>query len=481
MPANRILKHQDFRRLNAIHVAGTKGKGSTSAFISSILTQFAKTDSNQDNGLKKVGLYTSPHLRSVRERIQINNEPLSERAFAQYFFETWERLEKGSSSTSPDFAGLPIHPVYFRFLTLMMFHAFFTEGIDTAVVECGIGGEYDSTNILEEPTVAAVTSLAIDHVNVLGETIEEIAWHKAGIFKAPKGSRGADAFTVWSQPPKAMAVLEKRAEEKSVTLNKVSLHSDIESGLVKLGLAGEFQKMNASLAVEAAAAHLRTLGYDRDVPKLASKATLPEAFQRGLSMVKWEGRCEVKKESNIKWHLDGGHTLESIELAAEWFASCLPPPTESKQTRVLFFNQQKRDAPALATALFNTLRKAVPPLVATDAKQSPLFTHAVFSTNITFAPTSTNDGSSGTYKPDLASMNYSDKTISQMTVQKALAETWQSIDPACTTSVQGTIEEAVRAIRANSKEPDAGDIYVLVTGSLHLVGGVLEVLESRPT
>ncbi|KAG9649953.1 putative tetrahydrofolylpolyglutamate synthase, partial [Aureobasidium melanogenum] len=150
----------DFDRLNAVHVAGTKGKGSTSSFVSSILGQYVA-----QGKVSKTGLYTSPHLRFVRERIQINNKPLTEEQFAKYFFETWNRLEAAAKAAGhADPTSKETKPVYFRFLTLMALHTYISEGVDAAVIECGIGGEFDSTNILVKPSVTAVTSLGIDHV-----------------------------------------------------------------------------------------------------------------------------------------------------------------------------------------------------------------------------------------------------------------------------------------------------------------------------
>ncbi|OAX81349.1 hypothetical protein ACJ72_04302 [Emergomyces africanus] len=159
----------DLNRLNLIHIAGTKGKGSTCAFISSILSQYLRSapesfppDTPRPR-ISKVGLYTSPHLRFVRERIQINNEPLSEQQFAKYFFEIWDRLEASAKATGMDPADPASKPVYFRFLTLMAFHTYICEGVDAAIIECGIGGEYDTTNIIDRPIVTGITSLGIDH------------------------------------------------------------------------------------------------------------------------------------------------------------------------------------------------------------------------------------------------------------------------------------------------------------------------------
>ena len=141
----------------------------------------------------KVGLYTSPHLLSVRERIRINSKPISEELFTRYFFEVWDKLETAAQAREAD---KRIKPVYFRFMTLLAFHTFVREQVDVAVLEVGVGGEFDSTNIVTTPAVTGITSLGIDHVGVLGGTIEEIAWHKGGI---PKD--GSPAYTVFS--PKA--------------------------------------------------------------------------------------------------------------------------------------------------------------------------------------------------------------------------------------------------------------------------------------
>lgn len=302
LPVSNISKPSDFKKFRPIHIAGTKGKGSTSAFISSILYQYTQDSSSISP--KKVGLYTSPHLCSVRERIQINNVPISESDFSKYFFEVWDRLSATGDGSKP---------VYFRYLTLMAYHLFVVEGVDSAVIECGIGGEYDSTNIIAEPTVTAVTALGIDHVGVLGNTIEEIAWHKAGVFK-----KGALALSA-PQPESALDVLKKRAGEAGSGLHVVQRIPAIAKGEAKLGLAGDFQKSNASLAVATAAAHLKSMGLT-GMPDSTNITTLPTEFIKGLAEVKWPGRCDLRKEGSISWCIDGAHTIDSIQVAGEWFA-----------------------------------------------------------------------------------------------------------------------------------------------------------------
>ena len=378
----------------------------------------------------------------------------------------WDKLEAAAKAENAP-ADEPTKPVYFRYLTLMALHAYLKEGVDSAVIECGIGGEYDSTNILIKPTVTAVTSLGIDHTAMLGNTLPEIAWHKAGIFK-----EGSAAFTA-PQKEEALAVLRERAAEKGTDLHVIDVHPSLANGEVKLGLSASFQKINASVAIAAAAAHLRALGH-ASIPDPTKSAfiDLPPKFVQGLEQVRWSGRCETRREPNVVWHIDGGHTIESIEVTGRWFAEQIaaagsPPQSQSPVPRILIFNQQTRDASALAKALYAALQSGI-----TSGSTSP-FTHVIFTTNQTF-----NEG----YRPDLVSINTNQQDVDTLAVQKALANTWSEIDSSAEVRVLKTIEDAVTAARSIArdwaKETDK-EVMVLVTGSLHLVGGALEVLETR--
>ncbi|KAK2771162.1 Folylpolyglutamate synthetase [Emmonsiellopsis sp. PD_33] len=464
----------DLNRLNLIHIAGTKGKGSTCAFISYILRQYLPSSSSSSAPCKisKIGLYTSPHLRFVRERIQINNEPLTEPQFAKYFFEIWDRLETSAKSAGLDPADPSTKPVYFRFLTLMAFHAYLCEGVDAAIIECGIGGEYDTTNIIDKPVVTGITSLGIDHQSMLGDTIEEIAWHKAGIMKP-----GTKAFTAPQLEP-AMEVLRKRAAEKGADLSVATGHPELTAGTptaIRLGLSGEFQYRNANLAASVAASFLRARGVpDTDIPNDdddLSSSPLPQKFKKGLESTKLGGRCEKRVEKNIAWHIDGGHTLDSIEATGRWFASQSQSQSQSQPStttttttptpRILIFNQQTRDSVGLARALHSTL---------ISSSTVPLtFTHAIFCTNVTF--------SQAGYRPDLVSINTNASDVETLSVQRTLAAAWKELSPATEVRAVGTIEEAVGVVRGVAKGV-GGEVQVLVTGSLHLVGGLLEVLET---
>lgn len=428
---------KEFDKLNVVHVTGTKGKGSTCAFVQSILGQY------KNEGLQKIGLYTSPHLKSVRERIRINGDPIDENKFAKYFFQVWDTLDKTTSDITkfPDM-GPGEKPGYFRFLTLLSFHAFVQEGVDTAIYEVGIGGEYDSTNIVVHPSVTGVSSLGIDHVQVLGDTIEKIAWNKGGIYKP-----GAPSLTV-VQPEGALKVLEDRANEKGNELEIVPIHPQIKN--IELGLKGEFQRINASLAVKLAALHLKNMKI-ADYPDINEK--LPPQFVTGLEKAQWPGRCQTIQDGNIRWLLDGAHTPESIIEAGKWFNSV----SKGKDVpRVLFFNQQSRDANALVGSLHSVI-----------AEQDLHFDLAVFSTNKTWA-----EG----FSSDLVSHNISADAVKELVVQKSLAGAWKKLEPNCSAHVFASIEEATKFIREKYGDQP---VDVLVTGSILLLGGFLTVLDGR--
>ena len=248
---------------------------------------------------RKVGLYTSPHLVSVRERICINGTPISEEQFAAAFFHVWSMLDLSSSSQKP---------TYFRLLTLMSFHVFMSEGVDAAVYEVGVGGEYDSTNVFDVPAATGVTSLGIDHVRTLGRTLPEISWHKAGIFR-----KGSPAFTV-EQESEAIKTLEDRAREKEAVLTQVGIHPGLAG--INLVPAEEFQQKNASLAIRLAAECMKKLGVPVDI----SGNQLPADVAAGLEATRWRGRCEALNAYGRAWYLDGAHNEQSLKVASSWFA-----------------------------------------------------------------------------------------------------------------------------------------------------------------
>ncbi|KAG9249071.1 Mur ligase [Calycina marina] len=428
----------DFPRhgLKCIHVAGTKGKGSVCAMLESILMSYR---GHGPKSLEKIGTYTSPHLVTVRERIRIDGSPICEALFAQYFFELWDRMSGNSQEPTLDTEGVTTGAKlgYFRFLTILAFHAFIREGVESAIIECGIGGWYDSTNILpgEAVTVTAITKLGIDHVGMLGDTIEQIAWHKAGIFK-PK----VPAISV-EQVPEAQGVLDKRAEERGTSVRYfnpcITLHN------IQLGLEGEFQKDNAILAVAAANSHLRQLSVLANTSPGRDSMTV---FRRSLETVELLGRCQVRIEDNIEWHIDGAHTADSIKATGLWFRSKLLDAycsTKPPSATMLIFNQQDRDAQSLLDLLITTI----------------LFGFAAFCRNTPWE-------ADVDKKPDIS-------------VQEGLGHLYRSLNRNSMFICCGSVEEAVKLARRVSEGEES--VMVLATGSLHLAGGLLTVLDGVKT
>ncbi|KAK3905064.1 folylpolyglutamate synthase [Staphylotrichum tortipilum] len=433
----------DLSKLNVVHVAGTKGKGSTCAFVDSILSRYRQ----RGGPPTRIGLFTSPHLIAVRERIRIDSVPISEETFAKYFFEVWDLLET-NGSVEPEAAAPGSRPIYSRFLTLLSYHVFLSEGVNVAVYETGIGGEYDATNVVDHPIATGISTLGIDHVYVLGDTVDKIAWHKAGIMKP-----GCPAFTV-EQVPSAAEVLKKRAVEKGVDLRVLDVDPRLAG--VKIRPDATFQKRNASLAIALAETALKTL----DPAFTPSPDRLPAEFVDGLEHVVWRGRCEVKAEDSVIWHVDGAHTADSLKMAARWFVGeCAARGPAGP--RVLIFNQQGRsEAVDFLDGLCNTVKKEDP--------KGKGFEHVIFCTNVTYAEAG--------YKRDFVNHQYNPTDIKKMTMQNIFAERWKTLDPDANILLIPSIEAAIKTARGLAGT-DAPKLQALITGSLHLVGGALGILE----
>ena len=206
------------RNFKSIHVAGTNGKGSTCAFLSSLCQQ----------GFSLVGKYTSPHLLCARERIQLNDQLVEETLFCEAEAIVNEASEKMGEM-----------PSFFERLTAMAFWIFAQKKIDIAIIEVGLGGRFDATNVIH-PLASIITRIDLDHQHLLGNTIEQIAYEKAGIIK-----NRIPVATGW-QSHSAMQTIERVALEKHAPLHVVS-----EPCLYNLKLIGQHQKMNAALALQA--------------------------------------------------------------------------------------------------------------------------------------------------------------------------------------------------------------------------------------
>jgi dihydrofolate synthase / folylpolyglutamate synthase len=294
-------------QLNApsVHIAGTNGKGSTAAMLESIL---------RSAGLR-TGLYTSPHLERINERIRLDGENISDENFAA----AWTRVRSSIESLMAS-GKLSAHPTFFECVTAMAFLAFANLGVDFAVYEVGMGGRFDATNIVA-PEVAIITPIDFDHENYLGHSIEEIATEKAGIIKS-------GAWVVSSvERPEARAVIARRCAEMDARLVEVDTAWRIEDLHAAHGfyraviasphsqkkialeppLAGRFQIRNAMAAVSAARL-LAERGFPID----------DNAIARGIATVHWPGRLERISE-RPEVYLDGTHNPAGArELLKFW-------------------------------------------------------------------------------------------------------------------------------------------------------------------
>ncbi|RKP25676.1 Mur ligase [Syncephalis pseudoplumigaleata] len=299
------IGHQldELNQLNAIHVTGTKGKGSVCIFSESILNQWRRR-----HGTLRIGMLTSPHLVDVRERIRLDGEMISEALFADYFNDCWTALK---ASNTMEHASMP---GYASFMTLMAFHVFIREKVNLVIIEVNAGGEYDLTNIIPRPTVCGITAIGIDHVALLGDTIEQIAWHKAGIAKP-----SVPLYSVPQQHEAATKVIETRTAAIDTHWPNDTIHLHLPL-LCRLSLPGEHQYENASLAVALCDRWLcDKRGYS--LIEAADDVLVPEVV-RGLQSASWPGRAQTivwaKPDSDshrIYWFLDGAHTQESMQVS----------------------------------------------------------------------------------------------------------------------------------------------------------------------
>lgn len=304
----------------AIHIAGTNGKGSTCAFLSSVLQQAGY----------RVGMFTSPHLIQINERFQLNHERISEEEFVEVFDLVRQAVEAGI----PD--GL-VHPSFFEFLFLMAVCWYRkknqTEGVDYVLYETGLGGRLDATNTLT-PCLTIITAIGLDHMQYLGDTIAEIAGEKAGIMKA-----GVPCIYL-TEPFEAREVIEKQGrtlgipmiavEKSQISVQKsdkdwidfrYTSHYDKNYGRAgrtfQIRRTALYQLENAALAIEAA-------------EYLLSNQTQAASYiQRGLREMHWRGRME---EVYPDIYVDGAHNVPAIHA----FCDTLVKMYQDKKIILLF-------------------------------------------------------------------------------------------------------------------------------------------------
>jgi dihydrofolate synthase / folylpolyglutamate synthase len=276
-----------------VHVAGTNGKGSTAAFVESILRQAGF----------RTGLNTSPHLERINERVRINGEEIRDELFAEIFTRVHEAIEELLAGGQ-----LKAHPTYFECVTAVAFEAFARERVDFAVVEVGLGGRLDATNVVT-PVVAVITKIDFDHENFLGHSLREIAGEKAGILKprvpAVIAGQTGEVRTVLleraeelkcpvMETPEAFAVEKESMEDGFVRATVAENATEARFALAPQ-LAGRFQLQNA----------LNALGCARILQKRNYKIGDAD-IESGIASARWPGRLE-RLHSRPDVYVDGAH------------------------------------------------------------------------------------------------------------------------------------------------------------------------------
>ncbi len=305
------------KKIRCIHIAGTNGKGSTTAMVANILVEAGY----------KTGLYTSPFIEEFEERIQISNKNISKEDLSSIITEVSKAVEKvvelGYSN-----------PTEFEIITCAGFLYFYKNNVDYAIIEVGIGGRLDSTNVIT-PILSVITSISLDHTLILGDTIDKIAYEKAGIIK-----EGIPVI-MFPQQKQSEEVIETTCREKNCKLIKVPQSSSIYLGkenlqqvaitsiegsmnvsnnvitqkvrvetlnnnyIIDLALLGKYQLLNASVAVHAIE---ELIGQGAKISK--------DNILMGLTNVKWPARMEVMNEKPLVV-IDGAHNIDGIEKLTE--------------------------------------------------------------------------------------------------------------------------------------------------------------------
>lgn len=276
------------KKLKYVHIAGTNGKGSTASMTASILTKAGY----------RTGLYTSPYIYRFHERMQIDGEQISD-----------EDLVEITEYVKPLVQSMENPPTEFELVCCIAFEYFYRKQCDIVVLEVGMGGAFDATNVIECPEVAVITNIGLDHTEILGDTVEEIARTKSGIFKENC------EVVIYRGSPSVEAVFEEVCAEKKSTLHKADfaglkrkshgLDGQIfdcgERKNLKLPLLGDHQLHNAAVVLEIADC-LRAKGWN----------ICEEHIREGLRDVSWPGRFDIVSRDPL-FIIDGGHNPQCIE------------------------------------------------------------------------------------------------------------------------------------------------------------------------
>lgn len=294
-----------------IHVAGTNGKGSTIAFLRQLF---------QTHGLR-VGSFVSPHMVSVHDRICIDSQPISDHDFQHYLQKVYD-LEQEVAARYEPFR-------YFEVMVLIMFLYFKDQQPDLALVEVGIGGLLDTTNVVA-PALSVITSIGMDHQDLLGSTLREIAEQKAGIIKENV------SVVLGPLSPETTAICRQIAQDKQASVHQFGQeftykagqfsNADLELSELVLGLAGQHQEENAAVALQTFLLYMTNIQNDIQ----------PQLIKQALAQTSWPGRLElVVQEPKI--YLDGAHNVPAIERLIDFIQEQDEPVT------ILFSALRRKD------------------------------------------------------------------------------------------------------------------------------------------
>ncbi|HEL1625371.1 TPA: bifunctional folylpolyglutamate synthase/dihydrofolate synthase [Streptococcus suis] len=294
-----------------IHVAGTNGKGSTIAFMRQLF---------QVHGLR-VGSFVSPHMVSVHDRICIDSQPISDHDFQHYLQKVYD-LEQEVATRYEPFR-------YFEVMVLIMFLYFEAQQPDVALVEVGIGGLLDTTNVVA-PALSLITSIGMDHQDLLGSTLGEIAEQKAGIIKENV------PVVLGPLSPDTTAICRQIAQDKQVSVHQFGQeftykagqfsNADIDLSELVLGLAGHYQEENAAVALQTFLLYMTNI----------QKDIQPQLIKQALAQTNWPGRLELVAQE-LKIYLDGAHNVPAIERLIEFIQVQEEPVT------ILFSALRRKD------------------------------------------------------------------------------------------------------------------------------------------
>lgn len=274
----KLVRHLDNPQMSypVIHVAGTNGKGSTCAMLESIFRRAGK----------RTGMFTSPHLVHQGERVQVDRQMLTRDQIVTYT----QRLKPIAEAIEREHEGH--HPSFFEFMTGMAFLRFAEAEVDVGIIETGLGGRLDATNVLD-PELSVITSISLDHTDILGDTLEAIAAEKAGIIKPGK------PVVMGLLPPEAERVIERTCQERGCELYKVKdSFGEDESNFPMTSLPGDYQRRNAATATLATRVLADQFGINEN------------QILDGLSHVNWAGRWEQHSLLDRSIILDATHNPE---------------------------------------------------------------------------------------------------------------------------------------------------------------------------